>query len=203
VGKEVLNYLIQDHRYDKILVFSRKVIPIEHPKLEIVLDSLTDLKSLSDKIIGDELYCCLGTTRRKAGSKEAFKKVDLDMPGKLAQMASSNEVDGFIVISSIGAGKSGRGFYLDVKTSMEEEVSQYPIKRLAIVRPSLLLASREEYRFSEETGKFLDFLTGWVMKGSLRKYKGIKTSTVARAMIEIMNLDTPKVTWESDELQRF
>ncbi len=200
VGKDVLHLLINDHRYEKIIAFSRKVIPVEHPKLHVELDSLTDLSSIEDKISGDELFCCLGTTSRKAGSRKSFKAVDLEMPVELAKIASANKIDGFIVISSIGAGKYGRGFYLDVKTEMENGVIQYDFNRLAIVRPSLLLANRDEFRFSEEAGKLLNTLLGWTMRGKLKKYKGIKTTDVARAMIEIMNMENPRITWESDEL---
>ncbi|MDF1573100.1 MAG: NAD(P)H-binding protein [Bacteroidales bacterium] len=201
VGQEVLHLLINDHRYDKIVVFSRKVIPIEHPKLKVILDTLSDLDRIAGKIRGDELFCCVGTTSRKAGSREAFRKVDLDMPVNLARIASRNGVEGFIVISSIGAGSKKTGFYLAVKTEMEEQVIQYDFKRLAIVRPSLLLSDRDEFRFGEEAGKVLDKALGWAMKGKLQKYRGIRTENVARAMIHIMNMDAPKLTWESDELQ--
>lgn len=200
VGREVLHLLLNDHRYDKIIAFSRKVIPIEHPKLEIILDALSDLDNISDKIRGDDLFCCIGTTSRKAGSREAFRKVDLELPVHLARIASSNGVDGFIVISSIGAGSKKTGFYLAVKTEMEEQVIQYDFRRLAIVRPSLLLSRRDEFRFGEEAGKVLDRLLGWAMQGNLKKYRGIRTDDVARAMISIMNMDAPKLTWESDEL---
>jgi uncharacterized protein YbjT (DUF2867 family) len=203
VGKELLHLLLSDHRYEKIIIFSRKVLPIEHPKLEIVLDTLTNLDDLSEQITGDDLFCCLGTTSRKAGSKEAFKAVDLEMPSDLARIASGNKVGGFIVISSIGAGKKGRGFYLDVKSEMEDTVIQYDFKRLAIIRPSLLLSKREEFRLSEESGKLLNTLTSWAMVGKMAKYKGIYTSDVARAMIEIMNIEKPKVFWESDDLMSF
>jgi uncharacterized protein YbjT (DUF2867 family) len=201
VGREVLQLLLGDHRYEKVIAFSRKVLPIEHPKLEVVLDTLSNLDKLSDRIMGDDLFCCLGTTSRKAGSREAFKKVDLEMPVALARIASGNGVEGFIVISSVGAGKPGRGFYLDVKTEMENSVIQYDFKRLAIVRPSLLLSKREEFRISEEAGKVLNSALGWAMSGSMKKYKGIQTSDVARAMIEIMNMEKPNLIWESDELQ--
>ncbi len=202
VGREVLHLLINDHRYDRIIVFSRKVIPIEHPKLEVILDTLSNLDKISEKINGDELYCCIGTTSRKAGSREAFRKVDLDIPVNLASIASENGVSGFIVISSIGAGSNKTGFYLGVKTEMEEKVARHDFKRLAIVRPSLLISDRDEFRFAEETGKALNNLVGWAMKGKLKKYKGIRTDDVARAMISIMNMDRPKRIWESDELQQ-
>ena|SRR6056297_2221272 len=201
VGRELLHLLLNDHRYEKIIAFSRKVLPVEHPKLEVVLDTLTNLENLSDKIRGDDLFCCLGTTSRKAGSKEAFKKVDLEMPAALARIASGNGVEGFVVISSVGAGKTGRGFYLDVKTEMEDRVIQHDFKRLAIVRPSLLLSKREEFRLGEEAGRVLNIALGWAMTGSMKKYKGIAVTDVARAMIEIMNMAKPNLIWESDDLQ--
>jgi uncharacterized protein YbjT (DUF2867 family) len=201
VGSQVLHLLINDHRYDRIVVFSRKVIPIEHPKLEIILDAMSDLDRIAEKIRGDDLFCCIGTTSRKAGSREAFRKVDLDIPVNLARIASGNGVDGFIVISSIGAGNKKTGFYLAVKTEMEEQVIQYDFKRMAIVRPSLLISNRDEFRFGEEAGKALNSLLGWAMKGNLKKYQGIRTDDMARAMIEIMNMEQPQLTWESDELQ--
>ena len=123
------------------------------------------------------------------------------MPAALARIASGNGVEGFIVISSIGAGKSGRGFYLDVKTEMEDRVIQHDFKRLAIVRPSLLLSKREEFRLGEEAGRVLNSALGWAMTGSMKKYKGIPVTDVARAMIEIMNMEKPNLIWESDDLQ--
>jgi hypothetical protein len=85
---------------------------------------------------------------------------------------------------------------------MEEKVSQYKFKRLAIIRPSLLISNRDEFRFAEEAGKVLNSLLGWAMRGNLQKYRGIRTDVVARAMISIMNMDSPKRIWESDELHR-
>lgn len=203
VGKEVLHLLISDHRYERVVAFSRKVLPVEHPKLTVVLDALSDLEKLADKITGHDLFCCLGTTSRKAGNRDAYRQVDLEMPAKLAEIASRNNFEGFITISSIGAGKMGRGFYLDLKTEMEDRVIQHEFKRLAIVRPSLLIARREEFRFAEEAGKVFNSLTGWAMTGRLEKFKGISVRDVARAMIGIMNTDQPKVIWESDELRSF
>lgn len=203
VGKELLQLLLQDHRYEKVVAFSRRVLPDEHPKLEVILDSLLDITQLSDKIKGDEVFCCLGTTSRKAGSKKAFKQVDLELPVSIANIASQNKVDGFIVISSIGAGKKGKGFYLNVKTEMEDRIVSNHFDRLSIIRPSLLLAKRDELRFGEEAGKLLNFLLGWAMKGKLHKYKGIQASQVAKSMIEIMNMSDPQLIWESDELQQF
>ncbi len=200
VGKELVHLLLNDARYEKILVFSRRVLEIEHPKLEVILDTLTDLAKFHEQINGHDLFCCIGTTSKKAGSKENFKKVDLEIPVQLAEIASSNGVPNFIAISSIGAGKPGRGFYLDVKTEMENQVIQFDFKKLSFVRPSLLLSKRDEFRISEDAGKVVNSLVSWAMVGKLEKYKGISTRKVASAMIEILNLDKPNLVYESDEL---
>ena len=202
VGKELIQILINDPRYEKVLAFSRRVLEIEHPKLEVILDTLKDPAKFHEKITGHDLFCCLGTTSKKAGSKENFKKVDLELPLKLAEIASSNGVPNFIAISSIGAGKSGRGFYLDVKTEMENKVLQFDFKKLSFVRPSLLLSKREEFRFSEDAGKVVNSLLSWAMVGNLEKYKGISTKLVASAMIEILNLEQPNIVYESNELMK-
>lgn len=202
VGKELIQKLIIDDRYDKIITFSRRVLEVEHPKLEVTLDPLKDVAKFHDKILGHDLFCCLGTTSRKAGSRENFKKVDLDMPVKIAEIASSNGVPNFVAISSIGAGKKGRGFYLDVKTEMEDQVLQFDFNKLSFVRPSLLLGKRDEFRLGEDAGKLVNSVLSWAMIGRMEKYKGISTDDVASAMIEILNYEKPNIVYESDELYR-
>jgi uncharacterized protein YbjT (DUF2867 family) len=200
VGRQLLDQLLNDERYVSVVAFSRRPIPLDHPQLEQVIDPLTDLSAIAARITGDELFCCLGTTRKKAGSREMFRRVDLELPVEIASIASSNGVAGCIAVSSIGAGKKGRGFYLDTKTEMEQRISGYHFDRLSFVRPSLLLGERDEFRLSEETGKLLNTLFSWTMIGKLRKYRGIRTDTVAAAMIYIMNLEQPRRTYESNEL---
>lgn len=202
VGKELIQLLISDDRYDKIIAFSRRVLNIEHSKLEVVLDTLIDLSKFHKVIVGHDLFCCLGTTSRKAGSRENYKKVDLEMPVKIAEIASANGVPNFIAISSIWAGKKGRGFYLDMKTEMEDTVLQFDFQKLSFVRPSVLLSKRDEFRLSEEAGKIVNSLLSWAMVGKMEKLKGVSTKDVASAMIRIINLDKPDIAYESDQLFR-
>ena len=88
VGKEVVQLLLNDQRYEKVIAFSRRVLEIEHSKLEVILDTLSDLGKFHEKINGHDIFCCLGTTSKKAGSRDNFRKVDLEMPTKLAEIAS-------------------------------------------------------------------------------------------------------------------
>ncbi|MFZ5939640.1 MAG: NAD(P)H-binding protein [Bacteroidota bacterium] len=201
VGSQLLRQLLQEKRYDRIVVFARRSPGITHPALEINIDPLDDPERIADRIQGDHLFCCLGTTSKKAGSKEAFRKVDLDLPVALAAIASRNGVGTFVVISSIGAGESAKGFYLRTKSRMEEGVKQYSFKNLAIVRPSLLLGERNEFRFGEFIGAGLNIVFSPLLRGRLKKFRGIRTETVARAMITIANTGNGYRVYESDELQ--
>jgi len=200
VGSYVLNYLLYDDRYEKIKIFTRKPLNINHSKIEETIIDILNFDSYSDKIKGDDLFCCIGTTRGKAGSKENFKKIDFLVPVKIAEIAYNNGVDNFIVISSIGANHKSKIFYLKVKGMMEEEVKKFKFKKLFILRPSMLLGKRNEFRLLEEIGKILMRLFGFLMVKQFKKYKGIKASTVARCMINLANCTTGKTVIESDEI---
>jgi len=201
IGSQLLRQLLDEKRYDRILAFVRRPLDIRHPELEQIIDDLENPEKIAAQIQGNHLFCCLGTTSKKAGSKEAFRKVDQELPVKLASIASRNGVSSFIVISSIGAGEKAKGFYLKTKTAMEEGVKQSAFDQLAILRPSLLLGPRNEFRFGEAAGKVLNTVFGPLMNGRLKKFRGIHTSVVARAMITIANTGNGFRIYESDEIQ--
>jgi len=201
VGSQLLRQLIEEQRYDRVIAFVRRPIELRHYSLEVIIDPLENPENIADQIKGDHLFCCLGTTSRKAGSKEAFRKVDHDLPVALASIAARNGVSTFIVISSIGAGDGAKGFYLKTKTDMEEGVKGSSFESLAILRPSLLLGPRNEFRFGEAAGKVLNFILNPLLIGKLRRFRGIQTSVVARAMITIANTGNGFRVYESDEIQ--
>ena len=175
-GRALTKLLLNDDRYSRVVIFVRKPVQNDHPKLEIIVDDLSDPGKISGKIRGDELFCCLGTTMKKAGSKKAFQHVDLDLPVELARIAHSNEVGKFLVISSIGANPASGNFYLQTKGKMEEGISHYDFRQISIFRPSLLLGKRDEFRLGEEVGKFLFKVLSFLLVGPLKKYKGINVS---------------------------
>ncbi len=201
-GGALTNLLLTDDRYTTVKIFVRKPVQNPHPKMEIILDDLTNINRINEKIKGDELYCCLGTTIKKAGSKEAFEHVDLDLPSDLAATAYANGVAKFLVISSLGANKSSGNFYLKTKGRMEEEISSYKFRQVSIFRPSLLLGRRDEFRFGEQAGKFIFQLLGFLFVGPLKKYRGIPAETVARAMITVANNIPARKIYPSDEISR-
>ena len=123
VGKELIFELLESIHYTKVKAVVRNTLPLAHPKLEqIVIKDFNNLKDLASHLTSDVFFCCIGTTIKKAGSQEAFKKVDLDLPVKIATIAESIHVPNLIIVSSIGANAHSSNFYLRTKGEMEQKV---------------------------------------------------------------------------------
>ena len=201
VGSLLLQHLCESPVYSQVITFSRKSIHFNHPKLKEVFNYFTDLSSIKKSLYGDDLFCCIGTTIKKAGSQENFRKIDFEMPVQLAKMAEENKIKGFFVVSSIGADSRSSNFYLRTKGEMEKEVLDCNIPKIAVVRPSMLLGKRNEFRFGEEVGKIIMKSFSFLIQGKYRKYRAIKAETVAKALILIANDDScDQDIYESDEL---
>lgn len=203
VGNEVLKLLLTDDHFDKVNIFVRKPLSINHPKLEQHAIDFDLIFKSTDLVKGDILFCCLGTTIKTAGSKEEFKKVDYAYPLAFAKIAKQNGVKKFLIISSIGANSTSSNFYLKVKGGIEKELEKLKYESLIIVRPSMLLGDRKEFRLGESIGKIVMKLISILFIGKFNKYKAIEASTVARAMIELSksNLEGVSVV-ESDRLMK-
>lgn len=200
VGRQVVLELIQKTEYTRIKVFTRRKLDFSHEKVHEVITDFKDWDKILESMNGEAVFCCLGTTQKKAGSKEAFRKVDYDLVIKIAELTHQKGIQKIAVISSIGANHKSSNFYLKTKGKMEEKIKIIPIEKKIIVRPSLLLGDRKEFRFSELLGKILFFVFGFLFVGKLKKYKGIKDSQVAAAMIKLLERKDEQIIFESDEL---
>lgn len=194
--------LLADNRYSKVTIFVRNRTILADEKLEEIVVDFNRIDDYAHHIKGDDLFCCIGTTQKKAGSKEAFRNVDFKIPANLARIAATNKIPSFLVVSSIGAKATSSNFYLHVKGEMEAQVQKMNIPKTIILRPSLLLGERKEYRFAEELAKKLSPVNDFFMVGRLKKYRSIKAKDVARAMIKLAHIQTNKVFWESDQIQK-
>ncbi len=202
IGSILLKQLCESPVYSQVITFSRKSLEFNHPKLKEVFNFFTDLSSIKNSLHGDDLFCCLGTTIKKAGSQENFKNIDFDLPVQLAKMGEENKIKGFFVVSSIGADPKSSNFYLRTKGEMEKEVLDFNIPKIAVVRPSMLLGKRNEFRFGEKIGKIIMKSISVLILGKYRKYRAIKAETVAKALILIANDDScDQDIYESDELE--
>lgn len=201
VGQELLAALLQHPAYSQVKSFGRKKLDIQHSKLEQHLVDFNQVQQFTPQLVADDIFICIGTTIKKAKSKKQFRKIDLDIPLSIATALQNQKFSQLIAISSIGAGGRGLGFYLQTKTEMEQGLIKKLGDRVRIVRPSLLLGQRKEFRMGEEIGKFINFVLSPFYFGKLKKYKGIQTKDVAKAMIKIANSEQKKQIFESNELQ--
>ncbi len=183
VGGFCLQYLITADTYNKVLVFGRRKVDIDHPKVVQHIIDFDHLENYADLIKGDDLYCCIGTTIKKAGSEPAFRRVDYIYPRKIGEIGLKNKVNQFLLISSVGADEDSLFFYNQVKGELENDIRVMPYWAVHIFRPSILLGERNENRWGEsiaqKIGKFVDDFTG----GLLKKYKPVEADAVAKAMI--------------------
>jgi uncharacterized protein YbjT (DUF2867 family) len=184
VGEELVRLLISDNYYDKIKILSRKPIDYHNVRvMNLLVPDFEKLNELGDELSADDVYCCLGTTIKKAGNKENFRKVDYQFPVDLANLAIKNGAQCFLLVSAMGADPNSTFFYNQVKGDLEQELKGKPFDRLLIFRPSLLLGKRQEKRIAEDISQKIFPLLSPFMVGSLKKFRAIKASDVAAGMV--------------------
>lgn len=201
VGSELLKYLLNSCTYEKVKVLTRRSISISHPKLEQIIVNFDKLPDYIDIFSTNDVYCCLGTTIKTAGSKEAFRKVDYQYALETATLAREKGAERFMIVTAMGADKHSTMFYNQVKGEVEEAVKALHYPSLHIFRPSLLLGARKEFRFGEKVAILLSPILSVIMIGKLKKYKPIQAKDVAHAMFKIGQ--QPKVgeyIYESDKI---
>jgi uncharacterized protein YbjT (DUF2867 family) len=182
IGKKVTEYLLKNDSYSTVIILVRKPLNINHHKLK---QHIFNYDAIDNTLLkGDDLFCCLGTTIKTAGSKEAFRKVDLDYVVNVAKASKVNGINHFAVISAMGANKNSTVFYNQIKGEMEESIKAVGFNSTYIIRPSLLLGDRKEFRFGELIGKFFMITLSFLIP---KKYRAIYDVQVAIAMIHFMN----------------
>jgi len=201
VGESLVKQLCEQEKYISVTAIGRNPLTFKHEKLEQIIHSLDDLTE-SDIQFAHDVFCCLGTTMKKAGSKEQFEKVDFEYPMSIASLAKNQHVEHFIVISAIGASDKARAYYSRVKGKLETELAKLQFPRLSIVRPSLLTGNRSEFRLGEKAGENVLKVLNPLLIGGLKKFRSIEASQVATAMIAIALTEdkTPVRVYQSDEL---
>lgn len=184
VGSHLLQQLLNDVRYSKIHLAGRRSPQISHPKIVFHPCDFHDFDTLPGHGI-QEVFCALGTTIRKAGTKENFREVDFDAVVNLARYAALTGCDHFVVVSSVGANPRSRNFYLRTKGQMEQRLKSCGLQNISIVRPSLLLGQRREFRLAEKLSEWMMKPIGFLLKGRLAKYRPIEASQLAQTMIRL------------------
>ena len=200
VGGHLLRKLIENSNYSKIKIFVRLEPEINDPKLEIIKTNFNDLENYREDIKGDDCFFCIGTTKQNSPNKDEYRRIELDMPKQIAQIAKSNSVNSFVFVSSGFADPKSSGDYLKFKGEVEEELKKLNFSKLGIMRPSFLMGDRKEKRIGEKIGIFLFKLLTPLFLGPLKKMKPIHSEKVAKAMINVSKGDFQKTIFESNEI---
>jgi uncharacterized protein YbjT (DUF2867 family) len=194
IGSFLLERLLASPHYSRVTVWVRREIGKTHPKLTV---EIVDFERLARQPLeAEDVYCCLGTTIKQAGSQKAFNHVDFDYTVALAGAEARSGARRYLVGSALGANKRSRVFYNRVKGEMEAAVRIAAVPRTWIFRPSLLSGPRREARLGETVGLVL----GKVLGPLLGKYRPIHADKVAAAMIRTAAGDLPAGVIESGQM---
>lgn len=199
VGDYLLDILLKDERYTEVISYSRKPLDHEHPKLKQVVGDLLNEEFYADGIKADHVYCCIGTTQSKTPDLSTYKAIDYGIPVQAAKAAIPGGMESFVVISSMGASRKSKTFYLRNKAHMEAALEKLEIEKLRILRPALLTGSRKEVRLGEKFAAVAMKLFNWVLP---KKYRSIHGSKVAKAMHRLAFDDTDQVVFQSNEIRK-
>lgn len=190
IGSQLLEMLPADEYFDSVRILIRRPIEFTHPKLEKKLVDFSDMESFRLALEeSDVLFCAIGTTQKKVkGNKEAYRKIDHDIIVNAAKFCKLNGCETFVFVSSVGANSKSKNFYLKLKGEIEEAVQDAAIKVIHIMRPSVLLGNRKEFRLGEKLASWLLPVFSLLMPA---KYKPIKAVDVAKKMIAVSKKNEP------------
>jgi uncharacterized protein YbjT (DUF2867 family) len=203
VGGHCVELLLADPAYARVAVLVRRPLGRAHPKLAEHVAELERMEERPELFAVDDVFCCLGTTIRKAGSQEAFRRVDVEYPARAARLAASQGARHFLLVTAVGADAGSRVFYNRSKGEAEAAVSAAGVPGVAIARPSLILGDRAERRPAEALAQRVMGSLGFLFAGPLRRYRAIRGEAVARALVRLAKEGVAGVrVVENEELQR-
>jgi uncharacterized protein YbjT (DUF2867 family) len=202
VGGACLRELLRAEAMTQVIVLGRRPVSISNPKLRQIITEFQGPVGLPP-VPGAAFLCALGTTIKKAGSQEAFRHVDSELPFALADEALRCGAQSLAVVSSVDAGADSPNFYLRVKGEMEEGLLGLGYASVDVFRPSFLMGDRQESRLGEKLGIAAAKALQGMLVGGLSRYKPIEAADVAKAMVRAVA--EPKAghrVWQWAEIQR-
>ncbi|MDX1420693.1 MAG: oxidoreductase [Rubricoccaceae bacterium] len=185
VGSHALPLLLDHDRWDRVVTLGRRPMPVAGPGHTHHVVDFDRIAEHPDLFRCDDVFCCLGTTIKDAGSEEAFARVDRDYPFAAAQLAHGQGASQYLLISSIGANPKSPFFYARVKGEVEDALKDVGFESLSIFRPSQLSGVRREARSKEKVALGVLKILSPVLVGPLRRYRATPARAVAEAMVQV------------------
>lgn len=182
IGGQLLRLLLDNPVYGKVIAVVRRDMGINHPKLTQLIADYQSINDVKEYLLADDVFCCLGTTRKKTPDMKAYYQVDHDYPLAAAKITKKNGAKAFVLVSAIGANPDSRNFYLRMKGEVERDIQAVGFEHLHVFRPSLLTGRRKEKRCLETASEILFSLVNPLLIAGLRRYRSIPAAAVAKAM---------------------
>jgi uncharacterized protein YbjT (DUF2867 family) len=203
IGNSLVKQLLTNETYTEVLVLVRRDLGIKHPKLQQLVLNFEEINNYAAQITGDVVFCCLGTTKSQTPDQGEYRKIDYQYPLDIAWIAQTNGARSYHLISAIGADKNSSTFYIRTKGEVERDLKAVPFESIHIYRPSLLDGERKQHRILEKISNVVMRVINPLLFGGLKKYRSIRVSTVARAMI-LNSMEEKKgvFVYESDRIQK-
>jgi uncharacterized protein YbjT (DUF2867 family) len=201
VGSYLVRSLIDSSDYEKVVSLGRRGVGWSHPKLTQMTVDFKTLQALPEELRVDDAFCTLGTTIKKAGSRDAFRQIDFSATLQLARACLARGARTFTVVTAIGADPQSRFFYSRVKGELEQALRGLRFPSLIILRPSLIVGRRPEPRLGETLAEALLLLLRPVLAGPWRRYRAVEAAAIARRMVTVAQ--APKLgtmILESDQI---
>ncbi|MGA2421689.1 MAG: NAD-dependent dehydratase [Candidatus Acidiferrum sp.] len=181
VGRNVLAQALAHPAITQVIAPTRrpltkqdKLVNPVAPQLELLLPEVTGWAP-------DAAVCATGTTIKKAGSKEAFRAVDYDLPLSFARRAYQAGTQSFALVSSIGASVDSSFFYAKVKGELERDVREIGFRSLTILQPGIIDGKRDEVRLAEGLALRLSHFLAPVLP---KRFHVNPAPIIARALID-------------------
>ena len=205
IGGYCLQSLCDNPNYSEVTALVRKSLLKTHRKLKVITSTFDNLQNDLSNFQAHDVFCCIGTTIKKAGSQEAFKKIDHTLVITVAELMRKQGTEQFLVISATGANKDSKVFYNRTKGEMKEALKELDFPFLRIIRPSLLLGKRDEFRFGEKIGALLTPVLKPFWVGPLKRYAPIEAESVANFMVKVASEEPTSAVhiYESNLIRQF
>ena len=193
VGNELLRILLAEKQYATVYAIVRRPLAVKHPKLIEIVCDFDRLEAVKAYFAVDDVFCCLGTTIKKAKTKEAMYRVDVEYPVALAQLAKEQGACHFLLVSAVNANVGSFIWYQKLKGQLEAQIKNIPLTAISILRPSLLLGMRQEFRLFETIASKVVLGLSILFRRSWPKL-AIEARVVAQAMYQLAQRGKPGVT---------
>ena len=205
VGGFCVKELLQNDAYSQVIILVRKPLDWKHPKLKQIVVDFDRLEKIAGQLKAQDIFSCLGTTRKKSPSQEAYRKIEFEYAFKLARITSRQKAEKFLFVSTMGADADTGAFYLKLKGEVEEAVSALPFKAVHLFRPSFITGEkgRKERRPLDALLETVLNALGFLFIGPFQKYHPIPAQTIAKAMVRAANGKLTGVhIWESNLIEK-